>query len=81
LKAAATAGLTVAEVIGSNVVLVVEDELMRILTLVRNFLPGYHQVINEEWNVVAIDYKAYDLEEKKVELLVLNASECFYFNV
>jgi formate dehydrogenase len=66
LKAAAAAGLTVAEVIGSNVVLVVEDELMRILTLVRNFLPGYHQVINEEWNVAAIDYKAYDLEEKKV---------------
>jgi hypothetical protein len=36
LKVAATAGLTVAEVIRSNVVLVVEDELMRILTLVRN---------------------------------------------
>jgi formate dehydrogenase len=41
-------------------------ELIRILTLVRNFLLGYHQIINKECNVVAIAYKAYDLEEKKV---------------
>ncbi|KAH8489592.1 hypothetical protein H0E87_024994 [Populus deltoides] len=66
LKAAAAAGLTVAEVTGSNVVSVAEDELMRILILVRNFLPGYHQVINGEWNVAAIAYRAYDLEGKTV---------------
>ncbi|KAL0288007.1 UNVERIFIED_CONTAM: Formate dehydrogenase, mitochondrial [Sesamum calycinum] len=66
LKAAAEAGLTVAEVTGSNVVSVAEDELMRILILVRNFLPGHHQVINGEWNVAAIAYRAYDLEGKTV---------------
>lgn len=66
LKAAAERGLTVAEVTGSNTVSVAEDELMRILILVRNFLPGYHQVINGEWNVAAIAYRAYDLEGKTI---------------
>lgn len=66
LNAAAAAGLTVAEVTGSNVVSVAEDELMRILILVRNFLPGYHQVINGDWNVAGIAYRAYDLEAKTV---------------
>ncbi|KAK4417762.1 Formate dehydrogenase, mitochondrial [Sesamum alatum] len=66
LKAAADAGLTVAEVTGSNVVSVAEDELMRILILVRNFLPGHHQVINGDWNVAAVSHRAYDLEGKTV---------------
>ncbi|GAB4846775.1 formate dehydrogenase (NAD+) [Ancistrocladus abbreviatus] len=66
LNAAAESGLTVAEVTGSNVVSVAEDELMRILILVRNFLPGYHQVINGEWKVAAIAHRAYDLEGKTV---------------
>ncbi|KAJ7974561.1 Formate dehydrogenase, mitochondrial [Quillaja saponaria] len=66
LNAAAAAGLTVAEVTGSNVVSVAEDELMRILILVRNFLPGYHQVISGEWNVAGIAHRAYDLEGKTV---------------
>ncbi|KAA8530246.1 hypothetical protein F0562_004955 [Nyssa sinensis] len=66
LKAAAAAGLTVAEITGSNVVSVAEDELMRILILVRNFLPGHHQVINGEWNVAGIAHRAYDLEGKIV---------------
>lgn len=66
LKAAAEAGLTVAEVTGSNVVSVAEDELMRILILVRNFVPGYHQVISGDWNVAGIAYRAYDLEGKTV---------------
>ncbi|VFQ63402.1 unnamed protein product [Cuscuta campestris] len=66
LNAAAAAGLTVAEVTGSNVVSVAEDELMRILILVRNFLPGHHQVINGEWDVSKIAYRAYDLEGKTV---------------
>nr|ARV78458.1 mitochondrial formate dehydrogenase [Vernicia fordii] len=66
LKAAAAAGLTVAEVTGSNVVSVAEDELMRILILVRNFLPGHHQVISGDWNVAGIAYRAYDLEGKTV---------------
>ncbi|CAA0828508.1 Formate dehydrogenase- mitochondrial [Striga hermonthica] len=66
LPAAAAAGITVAEVTGSNVVSVAEDELMRILILVRNFLPGHHQVISGDWNVAAIAYRAYDLEGKTV---------------
>ncbi|GFY95984.1 formate dehydrogenase [Actinidia rufa] len=66
LKAAAAAGLTVAEVTGSNVVSVAEDELMRVLILTRNFLPGYHQVIKGDWNVAAIAHRAYDLEGKTV---------------
>ena len=66
LRAAAESGLTVAEVTGSNVVSVAEDELLRILLLVRNFLPGYHQVINGEWNVSGIAYRAFDLEGKTV---------------
>lgn len=66
LKAAAAAGITVAEVTGSNVVSVAEDELMRILILIRNFLPGYHQAVNGEWNVAGIAHRAYDLEGKTV---------------
>ncbi|XP_074305455.1 formate dehydrogenase, mitochondrial [Silene latifolia] len=66
LNAAAAAGLTVAEVTGSNVVSVAEDELMRILILVRNFVPGYQQVVNGDWNVAGIAYRAYDLEGKTI---------------
>ncbi|XP_061348577.1 formate dehydrogenase 1, mitochondrial isoform X2 [Gastrolobium bilobum] len=66
LNAAAAAGLTVAEVTGSNVVSVAEDELMRILILMRNFLPGYKQAISGEWNVAGIAYRAYDLEGKTI---------------
>jgi formate dehydrogenase len=66
LKAAAAAGLTVAEVTGSNTVSVAEDELMRILILTRNFVPGYHQAITGEWNVAGIAHRAYDLEGKTV---------------
>ncbi|XP_043723907.1 formate dehydrogenase, mitochondrial-like [Telopea speciosissima] len=66
LQAAADTGVTVAEVTGCNVVSVAEDELMRILILVRNFLPGYHQVINGDWKVAGISHRAYDLEGKTV---------------
>ncbi|XP_019185615.1 PREDICTED: formate dehydrogenase, mitochondrial-like [Ipomoea nil] len=66
LNAAAAAGLTVAEVTGSNVVSVAEDELMRILILARNFVPAHQQVINGEWDVARIAYRAYDLEGKTV---------------
>ncbi|KAH7292304.1 hypothetical protein KP509_29G061300 [Ceratopteris richardii] len=66
LKAAAAAGITVAEITASNVVSVAEDELMRILVLLRNFLPGYRQICNGEWDVAAQCYRAYDLEGKTV---------------
>ncbi|XP_042498771.1 formate dehydrogenase, mitochondrial-like isoform X2 [Macadamia integrifolia] len=66
LQAAAAAGLTVAEVTGSNVVSVAEDELMRILILVRNFVAGHNQVVNGDWNVAGISYRSYELEGKTV---------------
>uniref|UniRef100_A0A7N0UQG9 Formate dehydrogenase n=1 Tax=Kalanchoe fedtschenkoi TaxID=63787 RepID=A0A7N0UQG9_KALFE len=63
LKAATEAGLTVAEVTGSNIVSVAEDELMRILILVRNFSPCCHQAINAEWNIAAIAEQALNGEK------------------
>ncbi|KAG6528877.1 hypothetical protein ZIOFF_011069 [Zingiber officinale] len=69
LKAAADAGITVVEISGSNAVSVAEDELMRILILVRNFLPGYRQVIDGDWNVAGIAHRAYDLEGKTVGII------------
>ncbi|OEL13830.1 Formate dehydrogenase 2, mitochondrial [Dichanthelium oligosanthes] len=66
LPAAAAAGLTVAEVTGSNTVSVAEDQLMRVLVLVRNFLPGHRQAVAGEWDVAGVAHRAYDLEGKTV---------------
>ena len=66
LKAAAAAGVTVAEVTGSNVVSVAKDELMRILILIHNFVPGYKQIVEGDWKVAAISYRSYDLEGKTI---------------
>jgi formate dehydrogenase len=66
LNTAAAKGLTVSEVSGSNVVSVAEDELMRILILLRNFVPAWKQVSEGGWNVAAVAYKAFDLEGKTV---------------
>lgn len=66
LRAAAKAGITVAEITGCNVVSVAEDELMRILILLRNFIPGYKQIVEGDWNVAAQCSRAYDLEGKTV---------------
>ncbi|KAG0623870.1 hypothetical protein M758_3G207700 [Ceratodon purpureus] len=66
LHTAAEKGMTVAEVSGSNVVSVAEDELMRILILLRNFVPAHTQVSEGGWNVAAVAYKAFDLQGKTV---------------
>ena len=66
LHTAAEKGMTVAEVSGSNVVSVAEDELMRILILLRNFLPANKQVSEGGWNVAAVAYRAFDLQGKTV---------------
>ncbi|CAL5222900.1 g5329 [Coccomyxa viridis] len=66
LEAASEAGITVAEVTGSNVVSVAEHVVMMILSLVRNYIPAYHQVIDGEWNIAKIAENAYDLEGKIV---------------
>jgi formate dehydrogenase len=61
LHAAADKGLTVSEVTGSNVTSVAEDEVLRVLALVRNFAPGWKQVNEGGWNVAAVVHHAYDL--------------------
>ncbi|KAL6069455.1 formate dehydrogenase (NAD+) [Balamuthia mandrillaris] len=66
LEAARQAGITVAEVTGSNVSSVAEHVVMQILILVRNFVPAYQQVVNGEWKVADIAREAFDLEGKVV---------------
>ena len=39
---------------GSNVVSVAEHVVMMILSLVRNYIPAYHQVLDGEWNIAKI---------------------------
>jgi len=66
LQAAADAGMTVAEVTGSNVVSVAEHVVMQILALVRNFVPGYQQVVSGKWDIAGVADNAYDLEGRAV---------------
>ena len=42
---------------GSNVVSVAEHVVMMILSLVRNYIPAYHQVIDGEWDIARIAEK------------------------
>jgi formate dehydrogenase len=66
LHAAAAKGLTVSEVTGSNVTSVAEDEVLRLLVLLRNFPPGWKQVSEGGWNVAEICHRSYDLMDKVV---------------
>ncbi|KAJ7561092.1 hypothetical protein O6H91_03G013700 [Diphasiastrum complanatum] len=66
LHAAAAAGITVAEITGVNVVSVAEDELMRVLILLRNFVPGWKQITAGNWDVAEVIHRSYDLEGKTV---------------
>ena len=69
LAAAAERKITVAEITGSNVVSVAEHVLMQILTLVRNYIPSYNQVIDGRWDIGSIAAKAHDLEDKVVGIV------------
>ena len=69
LAAAAERSITVAEITGSNVVSVAEHIVMQILTLVRNFIPSYKQVIDGRWDIGSIAAKAHDLEDKVVGIV------------
>ena len=42
---------------GSNVVSVAEHVVMMILSLVRNYIPAYQQVLDGEWNIAKIAEK------------------------
>jgi formate dehydrogenase len=66
LPAAADLGITVTEVSGSNTSSVAEDELLRILLLLRNFLPAHQQITDGGWDVAACAAQAYDLKDKVV---------------
>ncbi len=69
LAAAAERNITVAEITGSNVVSVAEHVVMQILTLVRNYIPSYKEVIDGGWDIGKIAAKAHDLEDKVVGIV------------
>ena len=69
LAAAAAREITVAEITGSNVVSVAEHVVMQILTLVRNYIPSYKQVLDGRWDIGDIAAKAHDLEDKVVGII------------
>lgn len=65
LDAAAQAGVTVAEVTGSNSVSVAEHTVMMILAQVRNYLPSHGISTNGVWNVADCVERGYDIEGMK----------------
>ena len=69
LAAAAERKITVAEITGCNVVSVAEHAVMQILTLVRNYIPSYKQVLDGRWDIGEIAAKAHDLENKVVGIV------------
>lgn len=69
LAAAAAHGITVAEITGSNVVSVAEHTVMQILTLVRNYLPAYRQVLEGRWDIAEAASRSHDLEGKTVGIV------------
>jgi formate dehydrogenase len=62
LAAAAERNITVAEITGSNVVSVAEHVVMQMLTLVRNYIPAYQEVIDGGWDIGKIAAKSHDIE-------------------
>ena len=51
---------------GSNNVSVAEDEVLRILILLRNFLPAHQQIRDGGWDVAAVAGGSFDLQNKVV---------------
>ena len=66
LDAAIAHGITVAEVTYSNSISVSEHVVMMILSLVRNYVPSYQQVIDGGWNIADCVERSYDLEGMQV---------------
>jgi formate dehydrogenase len=62
LQAAIDRAITVAEITYSNSVSVSEHVVMMILSLVRNYLPSYHWVVNGGWNIADCVARSYDIE-------------------
>ncbi len=66
LQAAIDRGITVAEVTYSNSISVSEHVVMLILSLVRNYIPSYQQVVGGGWHIADCVSRAYDLEGMQV---------------
>lgn len=62
LAAAARAGITVAEVTGSNSISVAEHVVMMILALVRNYIPAHEISALGGWNIADCVSRSYDVE-------------------
>lgn len=62
LDAAAKAGITVAEVTGSNSISVAEHVVMTVLALVRNYLPSHEIAVRGGWNIADAVSRSYDVE-------------------
>lgn len=62
LMAAAKAGITVAEVTGSNSISVAEHVVMMVLSLVRNYLPAHQISVSGGWNIADCVARSYDVE-------------------
>ena len=69
LAAAAQRNITVAEITGSNVVSVAEHVVMQMLTLVRNYIPAYQEVINGGWDIGKIAAKSHDIEGMTIGII------------
>ncbi len=69
LAAAAERNITVAEITGSNVVSVAEHVVMQILTLVRNYMPAYQEVLEGGWDIGKVAARSHDLEDKRVGIV------------
>eukprot|EP00891_Asterochloris_glomerata_P003956 jgi/Astpho2/3956/Aster-01132 len=66
LHAAGQKGITVVECTESNTESVAEDEVMRMLILIRNFIPGWKQIVEGGWDVCAVTKDAWDMQDKTV---------------
>ncbi|MBV9570188.1 MAG: NAD-dependent formate dehydrogenase [Alphaproteobacteria bacterium] len=66
LQAAMEGNITVAEVTFCNSISVSEHVLMMILSLVRNYIPSYQQVVAGGWNIADCVTRSYDLEGMQV---------------
>lgn len=66
LQAAIDRKITVAEVTYCNSISVAEHVMMMILSLVRNYIPSYQQVIAGGWNIADCVSRSYDLEGMQV---------------
>jgi len=62
LEAACARGMSVTEVTFCNSISVAEHVVMMILSLVRNYIPSYNQVITGGWNIADCVHRAYDVE-------------------